>query len=627
MSPTRLSDLSEIIEGNFCNGAAISSTQAERIKLHYVTCGDPSRPLMLLMHGFPEFWRAYEGVIQRLAEHFYVVAPDLRGFNLSDKPPGIESYKAALIIADMMALVAHVGAKTFVLVAHDWGGAIAWNMALAYPAKISKLVILNAPHPVPFAKALATDQAQQDASQYMNWLRAPGCEAMLAENDYKRMSDFFETMAAPGTSNQWFSGKTKKDYLAAWREPGALTGGANYYRSSPLYPPTDDDIGAKRLSLDPDKFTVKIPTKIIWGEADVALLPVLLNDIETLVPGVELERWPDASHWLLHEFPERCIASILAFTQPLVPGAERLRQKALRYSGPSLPEMGVIGAREFFEQASKALDIQAIALPLVDDWEVTLNDRRLILRRYASRLHPSNAPTLFYFHGGGFTIGSISTHDSLCRTLASRSGCVVLSLEYRLAPEFTFPAAFDDAWESLLWVRDNAIKLGINLNKIVLGGDSAGGTLAAATAIAARDQGLHLAGQILIYPGLAAKPDTASQQFFSKGYTLDREVIEWFLHTNYCPTLANRSDWRFAPLLAPNLQGLAPAWICTASHDPLRDEGHAYANRLTNAGVPTVYRQYNGLLHNFMLHGALIPEVLLAHQDVADAINNFVANS
>jgi epoxide hydrolase 4 len=512
---------------------------------------------MLLMHGFPEFWRAYEGVMQHLAQHFYVVAPDLRGFNLSDKPAPVESYKASLIIADMMALVEHLGAQRFVLVAHDWGGAIAWNMAIAYPERISKLVILNAPHPVPFAKALASDIAQQDASQYMNWLRTPGCETALAENGFERMSGFFEKMAAPGISSQWFSGATKIHYLQAWSQPGALTGGANYYRSSPLYPPTDKDIGAKRLNLDPQKFVVKVPTKIIWGEADVALLPALLDDIELLVPGVVLERWPEASHWLLHESPERCAASILAFTQPLAPGAERLRQKALRYSGPSLPAMGVQGARTFFEQASKALDIEPAALALVDDCLVTLPNRQLSLRRYSNRAHPKNVPALLYFHGGGFTIGSIATHDNLCRTLAARSGYTILSLEYRLAPEFAFPAAFDDAWESLLWIKANALQLGVDPQKLVVGGDSAGGTLAAATAIAARDKDISLVGQILIYPGLATKLDSASQEFFAKGYSLDSEVIQWFLHTNYCPDAQHRNDWRFAPLVHPNLLRLA----------------------------------------------------------------------
>jgi epoxide hydrolase 4 len=281
----------------------------DKVKLHYATAGDSTKPLMILLHGFPEFWFAYEGVMPALAEHFWAVAPDLRGFNLSDKPSEVESYKAALIMADIMALAKHLGRDTFILVAHDWGGAIAWNLAVAQPQAITKLIILNAPHPVPFAKALAWDKEQQIASEYMNWLRAPGSEAPLAENNFERMMSFL------GQSLPWFTGATKEAYITAWSQPSALTGGVNYYRASPLYPPTDSDIGAQRLKLDPKKFTVNIPTKVIWGELDVALGKVLLEGLEEVVPNVEIERWPDATHWLIHEHPERCVKSILAFAQ------------------------------------------------------------------------------------------------------------------------------------------------------------------------------------------------------------------------------------------------------------------------------------------------------------------------
>jgi epoxide hydrolase 4 len=315
-----------IQDGLYFSGAAISASRSEKIKLHYAAAGQAvdhvtgqEKPLMICLHGFPEFWRAYADVMPFLAQEFWVIAPDLRGFNLSDKPAGVESYKASLIIADVIALLAHLGRKSFVLVAHDWGGAIAWNLAIAYPDVVQKLVILNAPHPVPFAKALAHSKAQQEASQYMNWLRAPGSENVLALNNCERLSGFFGQWGNDKSPAAWFSGATKNAYLNAWRQPGAINGGVNYYRASPLYPPVTIngqlDIGAQGLNLDPAKFVVKVPTKVIWGDGDVALLPVLVEELPPLVQSLVIERWPDASHWLLHEHPERCAQSILAFAK------------------------------------------------------------------------------------------------------------------------------------------------------------------------------------------------------------------------------------------------------------------------------------------------------------------------
>jgi epoxide hydrolase 4 len=315
-----------IQDGQYFAGAALSAARSDKVKLHYAVAGTPNdevtgqeNPLMICLHGFPEFWRAYADVMPLLAQDFWVVAPDLRGFNLSDKPAEVESYKASLIIADVMALAAHLGRQSFVLVAHDWGGAIAWNLALAHPKAVKKLIILNAPHPVPFAKALAHNKAQQDASQYMNWLRAPGSEHVLAQNNCERLSGFFGQWGSHNSPATWFSGATKNAYLAAWLQQGAINGGVNYYRASPLYPPVTVngqlDIGAQRLTLDPQKFIIKVPTKVIWGDGDVALLPVLVEELPPLVDSLIIERWPDASHWLLHEHPERCAQSILAYAK------------------------------------------------------------------------------------------------------------------------------------------------------------------------------------------------------------------------------------------------------------------------------------------------------------------------
>jgi acetyl esterase len=309
-------------------------------------------------------------------------------------------------------------------------------------------------------------------------------------------------------------------------------------------------------------------------------------------------------------------------TAPLLVGSAKLKAKADRYIGPSYAELGAAGARQAFEKTSGIVDIKAESIELVDDWRIQLNgqnnERTLTLRRYAHQKVPVQQPALLYFHGGGFTIGSIQTHDNLCRSLAAKSGVMVLSLDYRLAPEHPFPAAPDDALETLLWVIANATKLGIDETRIALGGDSAGANLAAVTAIAARDLNLPIGLQLLINPNLASDFQSPSQIEFAEGYLLDRKTIEWF-YSNYLP-FDEQQQWRFAPLLAHSLSQVAPAWLGLASHDPLRDEGLQYAEKLRAANVHVNSHVYEGMMHNFMMHGGLIPEVLQAHHDAAQAL-------
>jgi acetyl esterase len=313
-------------------------------------------------------------------------------------------------------------------------------------------------------------------------------------------------------------------------------------------------------------------------------------------------------------------------TAPLLAGSAKLKAKADRYVGPSYAELGAnLGAeaaRQAFEKTSGIIDIKAEPIALIDDWRVQLNgknnERTLTLRRYAHQQAPIREPVLLYFHGGGFTIGSIQTHDNLCRSLAAKSGVMVLSLDYRLAPEHPFPAAPDDALDTLIWIRSNAAMLGIDATRIALGGDSAGGNLAAVTAIAARDLNIPIALQLLINPNLASDLQSLSQREFAQGYLLDRKTIEWF-YSNYLAVDA-REQWRFAPLLCDDLTQLAPAWVGVASHDPLRDEGLQYADKLRAANVDVNSHVFEGMMHNFMMHGGLIPEVLQAHHDAAQAL-------
>ncbi|MFN7780090.1 MAG: alpha/beta fold hydrolase [Betaproteobacteria bacterium] len=279
------------------------------IRLHYAAGGTPGAPLLLCLHGFPEYWGAWQELMPLLADGHYVVAPDLRGFNLSSQPTEVAAYRARAIVRDLAALVAALGYRDAAAVAHDWGGAVAWQWAIAAPAQVRRLVSINSPHPIPFARALATDPAQQAASAYMNWLRAPQAERLLAENDYARLVRFFTGMARP--ERPWLTPKRLARYREVWAR--GLTGGLNYYRASPLYPPCGGDSGAAALTLDPAQFRVRVPTLVLWGEADTALLPSLLDPLPELIDDLTVERLPHATHWLLHEEPEPIAASIRRF--------------------------------------------------------------------------------------------------------------------------------------------------------------------------------------------------------------------------------------------------------------------------------------------------------------------------
>ena len=227
-------------------------------------------------------------------------------------------------------------------------------------------------------------------------------------------------------------------------------------------------------------------------------------------------------------------------------------------------------------------------------------------------------PTLVYFHGGGFTIGSIQTHNVLCRELARIAHCAVISVDYRLAPEHRFPVATHDAWDAVQWVSKSTQKLGLRANALAVGGDSAGGTLAAVCAHLARDSGLKLAMQLLIYPGTAARQETPSHQTYDTGFMLDKATVDWFF--DHYIDAKDRDDWRFAPMLAERHDGLAPAWMGLAECDPLVDEGVAYADLLRMAGVAVDLEIYKGVVHGFVNMGRVIPEARRAHDDAGHAL-------
>lgn len=278
------------------------------VRLHYASVGERDAVPLLLLHGFPEYWAAWEDVLPRVADEFHAVAPDLRGFNLSDQPTDVASYRAREIVADLEALSDHLGWESCNVIAHDWGGAAAWQWAIAYPRRVKRLVMLNSPHPVAFARALAASAEQRSASWYINWLRSPDAEALLVEDDFRRLDGFFES--EDGQRPQWYTPERATRYRAVWQR--GLTGGLNYYRASPLHPPETSRPESVPI-LDAASFRVRVPTLVIWGDRDRALLPLLLDDLPELVDDLTIERLPDASHWLAHEKPDAVAAMIRSF--------------------------------------------------------------------------------------------------------------------------------------------------------------------------------------------------------------------------------------------------------------------------------------------------------------------------
>ena len=290
-----------------------------------------------------------------------------------------------------------------------------------------------------------------------------------------------------------------------------------------------------------------------------------------------------------------------------------------RANQPALHTLTPAQARLAYEVGAGVLELPKAALARVEDLHIPARDGHLLAARLYAPSTEAGLPLLLYLHGGGFTIGSIATHDVLCRELARLAGCMVVSLDYRLAPEHRFPTASNDAWDALQWLAAQGVALGADTRRLAVGGDSAGGTLAAGCAILARDAGLPLALQLLFYPGCTAHQDTPSHSTYAHGLALEAAAISWFFD-HYVSSRAEREDWRFAPLLAPDVDGVAPAWLGLAECDPLVDEGIDYADKLRAAGVAVDLEMYRGVTHEFIKMGRAIPEALRAHQDAARAL-------
>ena len=268
------------------------------IRMHYVSAG--KGPLIIFLHGFPEFWYEWKNQLEEFGKDHLAVAPDMRGYNLSAKPSEVDQYQVKYLVEDIRALADHLKHKKFVLVGHDWVGAVAWAFAIAHPEYVEKLVIVNAPHPGVFMKLLRDDPAQQKASQYMLMFRSDKAEETLSANNYALLVN---AVMGEGLKSGVFTEVDKKAYIKAWSQPGALTGGLNYYRAARVGPPApgSSDGGSGNFAVDPAQLMVKVPTLVIWGEKDTALLTGNLEGLDQFVPDLRIKRIPDGSHWVVHE--------------------------------------------------------------------------------------------------------------------------------------------------------------------------------------------------------------------------------------------------------------------------------------------------------------------------------------
>ena len=309
-------------------------------------------------------------------------------------------------------------------------------------------------------------------------------------------------------------------------------------------------------------------------------------------------------------------------TMQLDPQARAVLQRIARSNTPPYAQLGVAAARELYRATRITLGPQQSEEARIADFVAESSASTIPVRVYrpAAAADDDVLPGVVYFHGGGWVLGDLSTHDEVCRALTNLAGCAIVSVDYRLAPEHKFPAAVDDAIEATQWVVRMASTLNIDPARIAVAGDSAGATLAAVVAIALRDAGgPSLAMQVLIYPSTDMAEATASHEEYARGYGLTRDNILWFRDA-YLANEEDAQDWRASPLRTADLSRLPQTYIITAGFDPLRDEGRLYADRLHQAGVDVTYECFDGMIHGFIIMGGVIAAARHALYRVAQAL-------
>ena len=310
----------------------------------------------------------------------------------------------------------------------------------------------------------------------------------------------------------------------------------------------------------------------------------------------------------------------------LDPQAQTLLRLIAERGVPAFNEQTPVEARQAYLMRKGFTQPDPPSVSHCHDHLVDLNGTLIKIREFRPEaVSPSAVLTaLVYYHGGGWVIGDVDTHDVLCRQLCQASGCAVFSVDYRLAPEHVFPAAYDDAQAAFQWVAANAVNLHVNAKRIAVGGDSAGGNLAAAVCLGARGTAHQPAFQLLIYPATLMYPDTPSYRDNAQGYALTADVMHWFMD-HYLPSRDVAHDWRASPLKAESHADLPPALVITAGFDPLRDEGRLYANALSAAGNSAEYICFERQIHGFITMGRVMREAHTGVAVCADALKRYLS--
>ena len=303
----------------------------------------------------------------------------------------------------------------------------------------------------------------------------------------------------------------------------------------------------------------------------------------------------------------------------LDPQAQALLDKVKKSGIPPYETMSPAAARKFYDKAGEVARGEPPEPDNVEDITLPSPSGELTIRCYRPSAQTGH-PILVFFHGGGYTIGSLDSHDAVCRHLCVEADCLVVSVNYRLAPEHKFPAATEDAYVATCWIAEHGDELGGDPTRLAVAGDSAGGNLSAVTCLKARETGFpEICYQVLIYPGTDMTESFSSHREFGEGYLLTSSLISWF-HHNYLPVDVDPKDWRGSPLHAADHSNLPPAHVITAGYDPLQDEGKAYAEKLQTAGVPVSYTHYEGMLHGFITQPGFIEKSREALSECANKL-------
>jgi pimeloyl-ACP methyl ester carboxylesterase len=282
------------------------------VELFVRTMGDPAAPLVLFLHGFPEYSGAWDGVLPAFASEFHAVAPDQRGYARSSKPEGVEAYRMKNLVRDVLALGDRLSPeRPFALVGHDWGASVAYAAAIAAPHRISRLAVINGVHPGPFQRALIEDEAQRQASSYIHYLRDPRAEARLSANGFEKLIGMLSRFGP----QPWLTPERRAAYVEAWSAPGALTGMLNWYRASPLMVPRPGETvdPAAVMKLDPALLRIRMPHLVVWGMDDRALLPVSRATLADYCNDLTVREIADADHWVVHQKADEVVGHLRDF--------------------------------------------------------------------------------------------------------------------------------------------------------------------------------------------------------------------------------------------------------------------------------------------------------------------------